>query len=346
MRKLFLSFILLICVFAQAENLQVFGVKSGKIVYELGGNNSGTKTVWFDDYGRLRRTELQKKTTVKIFGMENTTTESTLTIMDGEHIYNADLQENSGYKQPMPNMAEMVDVEEMTEAEQQEFYDETLANLGGEKLGTEEFLGRTCDLIKLMGSKSWIYKGITLKNETSLMGITTNETAIDFAENVKVSADRFIPPAEIAWQQSGFVGEELYDEQGYEEDNPEDFRAPGMTYDYFENQIGSTELAGYRLLRVEQDGDQYLAVFMQTPHNSIMISATAYDEELLQQQSGDIDLQSKFSYRGKDAYFTLTPDGLAMLNLILPQKQTMISYIKMSQAEKAELLKIADGFGF
>ncbi|MFO7897027.1 MAG: hypothetical protein R6U84_08850 [Candidatus Cloacimonadales bacterium] len=351
MRKLWLIFILFLCTILQAENVQVFGVKSGKLVYELSGSVSGTKTIWFDDYGSLRRTELQSETTVKIFGMANTTTEHNLTIMDGEYLYSVDLQDNSGIKQAMPDLTAELRVAGMSDTDKQDFFDEILANLGGEKLGTEKFLGRTCDLITIMGSKSWIYQGITLKSETSIMGITNNETAIIFEENIKVPADKFVVPANIEWQQTDYVANAFYDELGYDEEyeddyDEEDYVAPGMVYEKFASVIHSAELSGYNLIRVEDDQDQYLAVFMQSPLNSIMINAIAYDEELLQADSGEIDLQSKFRYRGKDAYFTQTPDGISLLSLILEKEQTMISFIKMSQSTQEYLLKIADKFDF
>ena len=105
----------------------------------------------------------------------------------------------------------------MNEAEKQAFYDQTLADLGGKKLGKEKFLGRDCDVISLMGSKSWIYQGVTLKNETSLLGITNNETAIDFQENIKISADKFVPPTDIDWVENQ-VNQEIFYDGAYEED--------------------------------------------------------------------------------------------------------------------------------
>lgn len=41
---------------------------------------------------------------------------------------------------------------------------------GGERIGKGKVLGVECDIISVMGAKSWIYKGLVLKSEVQMMG--------------------------------------------------------------------------------------------------------------------------------------------------------------------------------
>lgn len=348
MKKFFIFCFILFSFVLYAENLQYYTVKSGKVEYELSGNISGNKTMWFDDFGRKKRIELNKTTTVKIFGIESVTTEKTMTIFDGEYIYSIDYQDNSGYKQPMPELANMANIEEMNEAEKQAFYDQTLADLGGKKLGKEKFLGRDCDVISLMGSKSWIYQGVTLKNETSLLGITNNETAIDFQENIKISADKFVPPTDIDWVENQ-VNQEIFYDGAYEEDEvyDDDFNnsKPGMSFDAFSKAVKSASIDGYNLANVENEIYEYKAIYMQSMFNSILVGAS-YIEPGMLEKSEDINKESKFSYKGKDAYYTTTPEGISVMYVIYPKYKTLISVLKMKDASKEDLIKILDSIKF
>ena len=57
--------------------------------------------------------------------------------------------------------------------------------MGGKKIGTEKFLGKQTDIweIKQMGTKSWVWKGVTLKTESNMMGMKINIVATKISEN-------------------------------------------------------------------------------------------------------------------------------------------------------------------
>jgi len=345
MKKILLAVFLFIIMSLQASNAEYYGVKSGKIEFELSGNSSGTKTIWFDDFGNKKRTEVNSQTTIKIFGMENTTYEHTLVILDGKFIYSADLNDNSGSKQAMPTFADL-NMNEMSESEKQAYFDEILASLGGEKLGKEKFLGKECDVFSIMGSKSWIYQGIILKSETNVLGITSNETALKIDENISVSSDKFNPPVDIEWyDQTGNMGG-LYGEMDYEEEESySGGEKPGFPYENFAKAVTAAKIPGYNLANVEQDEDGYLAVFMKSVMKSILVSAVYYQPEMLQITDG-IDTNSKFNFQGKDAYYTVSSEGFTMLSVVHEESQTMFSIIKMGQMSKDEMAQIMKKFNF
>lgn len=346
MKRFLLVILLIFTGILFAENFKYFGIKSGKIEFELTGNAVGTKSIWFDDFGQKKRIETKKTTTIKMMGMENVTQEHTLTINDGNHIYSANLLDNTGSKSSFESMADAMGFDKMSKAERQQYFDETLAGMGGQRLQNEKFIGKDCQVISLMGGKSWIYEGITLKNETNVMGIRNVETAIKFDENISVPASKFVPPANIQWYEQNMT---MFSDEDYEDEYEDDgvsLGKPDMPFSKFEATISATEIPGYNLMRVMENDDVYQAIFMQTPMNSVMIIAAAYDKKLLTSDSGDLDLSSKFNYNGNDAYYSTTEDGMNLLTVVLKKYKTMINIVKTSQASKDELLKFMDELKF
>ena len=71
-----------------------------------------------------------------------------------------------------------------------------------QELGEEDFLDRPCKKISLelteMGqtflSTLWLWKGIPLKTEAQVGGMTVIEEAIDIQENTEIPAEKFTIP--------------------------------------------------------------------------------------------------------------------------------------------------------
>jgi len=61
-----------------------------------------------------------------------------------------------------------------------------MKQMGGEKIGTEEYLGKPCDVwvMKSMGTKIWIWQGtrVTLKTDTD-MGLKMSVAATEISES-------------------------------------------------------------------------------------------------------------------------------------------------------------------
>ncbi len=66
--------------------------------------------------------------------------------------------------------------------------------MGGRKIGTDKVLGYTCDVWELMDTKQCIYKGVTLKVESNIMGMTNREIATETKFDIALSADDFKLP--------------------------------------------------------------------------------------------------------------------------------------------------------
>ena len=76
-----------------------------------------------------------------------------------------------------------------------------ITDMGGEIEGYETFLGRNCLKFSLVSNKFLQFKGIPLKSNVALIGITYTETATSFDTNATVPATKFELPKNIKFQQ-------------------------------------------------------------------------------------------------------------------------------------------------
>ena len=202
MKKTFLIVLLLtfaISIMAQPKNAR-YAVKSGYIKYDISGNTKGTKEIWWDNYGDISRTEVNTVTTTRFLGTTSETKTHTLNILKGDKFWSINYINNSAQKGTSAIYQETAEIaNSMTEAEAKKLSEDILASMGGERLGTEPLMGRSCEVVSVMGVKSWIYKGLLLKSEGNLLGFKTNETAVKFDENTTVPASRFVAPTDVTF---------------------------------------------------------------------------------------------------------------------------------------------------
>lgn len=194
MKKNILALVILITISITA-NAQVtkgqYGFKSGHVEYELTGNTTGTKSLWWDDFGAKSCTETNSVTKIEMFGIKNETKMHTLNVINGENYWFANLDDKTGQEGSLTSMLGYSGIDQMTEAEKEELGNQMIDSLGGERLGTEMILGCNCDIVSMFGSKSWNCKGVILKIEVETMGVVANEIAISFDKNISVPATKF-----------------------------------------------------------------------------------------------------------------------------------------------------------
>jgi hypothetical protein len=166
-----------------------YAIKSGIVQYktEMMGMEV-MQTLTFDDYGKKEATDVE----MEMMGVKLHTVNLT---KDG-FIYNLDMVKKTGTKSPEINMANAsIDFENLTE--------EMVKEMELKKLGTEEFLGKTCEKMsidnKKMGMKGTflVYKGVALKSETDMGSMKMNLLAEKFEENPTIPAEKFEVPADI-----------------------------------------------------------------------------------------------------------------------------------------------------
>ncbi len=180
-----------------AQEFKRYGIKSGVIEYEVSGAQSGTETIYFDDWGY--REAKYTETELSFGGFSQMT--KTLTILEGKTIYTIDLSTNTGTKMENPLF------QNVSDEDLQEIGERMMKQMGGEKTGTEDVLGRTCDVweIKQMRGKTWIWNSIPLKTEVN-MGMQMNSAAVSIKEG-EVQQDKLKVPEGITFQEGGNLSE-------------------------------------------------------------------------------------------------------------------------------------------
>jgi len=212
--------------------LKRYNVKSGIIKYktQISGkvmgstvDGSGTEELYFKNWGatELKKTDSKQVTHVNIFGQKQTQVDETheITKMDNGKIYSVDMKNKVIYTRQDPAMEW---IKNSNNGNVVEVGEKMLESMGGKKIGKEKVLGYNCDVWEIPGGKQWIYKGVPLKLQMKVMGITTTTTATDAKFNVNVPDKYFklpdYPVQEI--QGMGFGMENMSDEEkaGMQED--------------------------------------------------------------------------------------------------------------------------------
>lgn len=169
-----------------------YGIKSGIIEYKTQMMGMEVKQVnTFDDYG-------QKQTQEMAMEMMGTKVNNKTIIKDG-FIYNLDLTNKTGTKVPLTSMSQKsdIDFENLTE--------ELMKDMNIKKIGTEVFLGKTCDKMSIdykdiqMKGTYLVYKGIPLSMDSEIGAMKMKMVADKFVENPNLPADKFDIPADIVF---------------------------------------------------------------------------------------------------------------------------------------------------
>jgi len=145
------------------ENFKRYEVKSGKmtLVSEIFGKEQDM-TIYFDEYGTVEYSE----TLGEIMGFKVNNAQ----IKKEGYIYNIDLNQRTCKKTKMEeNTPQNINFSKLTQ--------ELIEDLHIEKKGTEDYIGKTCDMwiidhpqMKMKGS-FLVWKGIALKTDLEVSGM-------------------------------------------------------------------------------------------------------------------------------------------------------------------------------
>ncbi len=213
--KLVSLFMLALSITVVAQQEKYFFVKSGHIEYKLGGNTTGTKSVWFDNYGLLMYAIIESSTTVKLLGFKNTTSKKEVEIRKGNQIWKADLLTNTGTKMSIEAQTEAGAkmTNGKTDAQLDAMERKVITDMGGKPEGYETFLGRKCLKFTWGTTKFLQYKGIPLKSDTSTLGVSYTETATSFDMNITIPVSKFEIPNNVKFEDVGEMMEMLNNQE-------------------------------------------------------------------------------------------------------------------------------------
>ncbi len=208
-------FILLTSCKGNSQNtLKRYDVKSGIVAYKItisgktmGGTikGEGVEQLYFKNWGavELREEKSSQTTRIKFFGREKTEKTATHVIneLDNGKSYIVDFNTKSILEREDP----MMNLFKQTNKDVGDAGKSMLEASGGKKVGTEKILGYNCDVWEIVGGKQWMYKGVVLKIEMSVLGIKTIKEAVSAKFDIPVSDDHFkLPNFKITKQDNIF----------------------------------------------------------------------------------------------------------------------------------------------
>ncbi len=303
---------------AQKDGKYIF-TKSGHIEYNLTGNTTGKKSVWFDDFGIKMATLTESTSTVKILGISSKTTTKELEIRNGNLLWKINLLDKTGTKTTIDYAikAGKALTDKKTDAELHQMERQTILDMNGKIEGYENILGKKCLVFTLGTTKFWQYKGYPLKSVISMMGMTNNETATLFEENIAVPSSKFAVPAGIKitegvnpmdggieglLSQMGEAGENEQGDNDSEED--EEPLKTNITYDNYVKAINAIKIQNFVRTASSQEQSSYVTMFR---INNVFGNISIMNPELYDRaEDGEgIEIQKVYTVNGKAAKYAV-----------------------------------------
>lgn len=170
-----------------------YGIKSGVIEYVLTGSQEGTKTLYFDDWG-MRQAEYTRSV-LSVGGF--TKSINIVNIIDGEYQYVINMDQRSGTKTKNPVIKAIEELKDQKGFN--EFGEQMLLNMGGNKIGRDEILGKECEVYEIgkTGTKLWVWEWVTLKEETNSGGLNRTVIAKKIDIGGSVPSSKFAVPEKV-----------------------------------------------------------------------------------------------------------------------------------------------------
>ncbi len=172
---------------------KIYGIKSGIIEYEITGSQTGTKKLYFDDWGR-KQAEFTNST-IKVG--KYTKHSNLLKLTKGDWQYIINLENKTGLKRENPVIEKIIELKNQTNYG--EFGEQLLLISGGYESGGDIVADKKCKIFefKKQNSKSWIWNWLMLKSETKRGKTNITVVAKNIEENVFIADTVFSPPKNI-----------------------------------------------------------------------------------------------------------------------------------------------------
>lgn len=168
---------------------QIYGVEKGMVEYKMVTMGMPTTmTMYWDNYGKKSYTQ----STMDMMGMKTTT----YMLNDGEFVYSWDGTTKEGTK---------VKVVESDNLNYNSMSKDMMDKYHMTKEASQEIQGKMCDVYKMefegTKSKTWVWKGIAIKSETTAMGMTVTTEMTKMEEGASAPDGAFEVPKGIKFKE-------------------------------------------------------------------------------------------------------------------------------------------------
>ena len=250
LNTIILALLLTFSLNTNAQKLKRYEVKSAIVSYKtvisgkiMGSTieGSGSENLYFKDWGDVELKEAQSSQTTKtdFFGVKKSSTQAThtMTKLDNGKSYHVDFDRK---KISLRRDMAMEMSKTYADGDVNKTGKEILESMGGKIVGQEAILGYPCDIWEVLGGKQWLYKGLPLKIEMTILGTTTKTEAINAQFNIAVPNNHFKLP--------NFPIEEMEDYQ-----NDEDFANDKEEMKRNAQKMKNMSYAEYKTMIIKED---------------------------------------------------------------------------------------------
>ena len=167
-------------------------IKSGDIMGMMQTKTIGKKRLIFDHFGIRDMVEVSEVTKDTTAGKSKVSKVHTLTYMNGGILYHVKFKKKKIVRMKNPALAASVLFGGGKSIEQSG--KSMMKKMGGKMIGKDKVLGYTCEVWDLMGVQQCIYKGITLRVMSDIMGVKSTEVATKITFDVALGKADFKLP--------------------------------------------------------------------------------------------------------------------------------------------------------
>lgn len=170
---------------------KIFAVKSGIVEYEITGSQTGTKKLYFDDWGRIQAEFSNSTISVDKYSKHS----NLLKITKNNKQYVINLDNKTGTKRENPVIEKMMELGE--QINYGEFGEQLILIDGGYESGSDIVMDKSCKVYRFIKQNKtwWVWKWILLKSEINRGRVKINIKATDIKTDIEIPENIFsIPP--------------------------------------------------------------------------------------------------------------------------------------------------------
>jgi len=175
----------------QETTLKPYGLKSGIIEYSYSGDKVGKGTLYFDDFGM--------KSAMYTDAVEDGEKRQGWVVTFGDYQYLWDpAQSDEGLKLKNPIITWIA---ESSKGDIESFTESMYSKMGFSKAPEENFLGKSCKVMKGDMGKVLTWNGILMLLDMKIMGIGSHQEVTKIQTNVPVDGKYFVLPKNIKFSE-------------------------------------------------------------------------------------------------------------------------------------------------
>jgi len=174
-----------------------FLIDQGHILYEYSGNTTGTRALYFIDYGKEQALHTQLIRSSTFFAITTSTPENVAEYRNEGRYYHFDLDSQKGLVLDIPFHL----LHKYFRIPLDKDYRDGLSSIGAEYIGNEVFKDFDCEKWTYRGRKIWVWKGFLLKMISTGLNKNFTMEAVEIDFESPVPDKFFVFPENIGIRQ-------------------------------------------------------------------------------------------------------------------------------------------------